>query len=371
MRKKPNSDEAMAIPANHIGAQSRIEALTDWNPNPIIELNEKKKILYTNPAAKIKFPDLHDRGSQHPALAGLSSVIDEFLNSTSEFIVFEQEILVGEACYEVQVFAFPKNCRMYIFMIDTTKRMQALQERRDLEEQLFQSQKMEALGQLSSGIAHDFNNILTSIQGNLQLLQQEAVPNTKEMKRILAALKATERAADLSKRLLSFAKRSDMEVKSISLPEFMKDMENLIKPAIGKHIDLTLSVKQPIWKISVDVNQLENALLNIAVNARDAMDLHGKLNIIAENIILTENDYHKDKFVRPGDYVRISISDSGIGIKKEILTRIFDPFFTTKLLGTGLGLSQVNSFVRQSKGYVMIDTEEGQGTTVHLYLPRV
>ena len=231
---------------------------------------------------------------------------------------------------------------------------------------------MGASGKLTGGIAHDFNNILTVIKLNLQLLLNQAQKDSKEMKMISAALEATQRAEILSKRLLSFSRHADLEPKLLNIQEFISNVE-LIKPAIGSGINLNIQIKSPIGKVYVDANQLESSILNLALNARDAMSGNGNLDIMVSNLVFTEQDFAINQNLSPGEYVKIALKDTGEGISKENLSRMFEPFFTTKEegKGTGLGLTQVYGFVTQSKGYITIDTEINKGTCINLFFPTV
>lgn len=364
-KSKPSEDSALE-------QSDRLSALTELNPNPIIELDVSLIATYQNAAARMKFPDLIRLKAKHPVLMPLAKVITEIFEMKSDFVVFEQEITVKEINYEVQIFFIRKNARIYLFMTDATSRKQAEKAKKEMAEQLFQSQKMEAIGQLTGGIAHDFNNILTVIQGNLQLLKTGFPTDSKELKRITGALEATARAAELSKRLLAFSRRGHLEPKVIVLPNFMEEMVKLLKPTLGKSIEISCKVPENVGTINVDPGQLENVILNIVVNARDAMKGQGKITIQVRNCSLSAEALMNTQ-VRPGDYVQISIQDTGSGISKEILPHIFEPFYTTKEVGkgTGLGLSQVFGFVTQSQGHVHVETEEGKGSTFHLFFPKI
>lgn len=357
--------------------QERISALTDFNPNPIIELNASLAVIYTNLAAQMKFPDLAVHTKTHPILEDLRPEISELLDGKSEYIVYERETVVDQFVYEVQIFVITKTKHVYLFITDVTKRKQAEQAKKETEEQLFQSQKMEALGKLTGGIAHDFNNILTVIKLNLQLLQNQAQKDSKEMIKISAALEATQRAEILSKRLLSFSRHADLEPKLLNIQEFISNIESLIRPAIGSGINLNIQINSPVGKVYVDANQLESSILNLAFNARDAMSGKGNLDIMVSNLVVTEQDFginqNLSPGLSPGEYVKISLRDTGQGVSKENLSRMFEPFFTTKEegKGTGLGLSQVYGFVTQSKGCITIDTEVNKGTCINLFFPRV
>jgi len=246
-------------------------------------------------------------------------------------------------------------------------------ERRRLEQQLRQSQKMEAVGQLTGGLAHDFNNLLAGIAGSLDLIQTRvAQGRVNELDRFIhAAQGAARRAAALTHRLLAFARRQTLDAKPTNVNRLVGDMEELIRRTIGPEIKLEVVGAIGIWHVSVDANQLENALLNLCINARDAMPDGGKITIETANRWLDERAAQQRELA-PGQYVSLCVSDTGIGMSKEVVARAFDPFFTTKPIGegTGLGLSMVYGFARQSGGQVRIYSELGQGTMVCIYLPR-
>jgi len=245
--------------------------------------------------------------------------------------------------------------------------------RQNAEEQLRQSQKMEALGQLTGGIAHDFNNLLTGVIGSLDLLSARiAKGRLSEIdKYIAAAKKSSERAAALTHRLLAFARQQPLDPKPTDIARLVTDMDDLIQRTIGPSIQLEVMAPPGLWTVRVDRNQLENALLNLCINARDAMQKGGKLTIESGNLQLDEHAAH-DKELPEGQYVSLCVSDTGTGMDAVTISRAFDPFYTTKPLGqgTGLGLSMTYGFARQSGGQVQISSELGKGTTVSIYLPR-
>ncbi len=243
------------------------------------------------------------------------------------------------------------------------------------EEQLRQAQKMEAVGQLTGGIAHDFNNLLTSIMGSLELLQKRVADGrTVGLDRYTTtAITSAQRAAALTQRLLAFARRQPLDPKRIDLNRLVADMEELLRRSIGPAVELDMVLSGVLWTIMCDSNQLESAILNLAINARDAMPQGGRLTIE------TQNAYLDDPYVqgqgedfRPGQYVALSVTDTGIGMSQEVIAKAFDPFFTTKPIGqgTGLGLSMLYGFIKQSDGHARIYSEPGEGTTFRLYLPR-
>jgi signal transduction histidine kinase len=261
---------------------------------------------------------------------------------------------------------------------------QALQSQIDQREQveaaLRQAQKMEAIGQLTGGVAHDFNNLLQVIIGYLDRLQRRYQPGDASPAAVAdfnrmteAALTGARRAAQLTQRMLAFSRRQPLAPRSIDVNRLVLGMSDMLRRTLGETVQLETVVSGGLWRALADENQLENALLNLAVNGRDAMAGGGKLTIEAANAALDEAycAAASDE-VQPGQYVVIAVSDSGIGMPPEVLNRVFEPFFTTKDVGqgTGLGLSQVYGFIKQSGGHVKIYSEVGEGTTVKLYLPR-
>ncbi|HEY8441581.1 MAG TPA: PAS domain S-box protein [Xanthobacteraceae bacterium] len=256
---------------------------------------------------------------------------------------------------------------------DLTERRQTQLELEKSHEQLMQSQKMEAIGHLTGGIAHDFNNMLTGISGSLELMDARlAQGRFNDFGRYIASARgAAARAAALTHRLLAFARRQSLEPKAINVNKLIASMEELVRRTVGPatHVETVLAIG--LWPTLCDPNQLENALLNLCINARDAMPNGGRITIETANSWLDERGA-RQRDMQPGQYVAICVSDTGTGMTPEVLARAFDPFFTTKPVGqgTGLGLSMIYGFARQSSGQVRIYSEVVQGTSVHLYLPR-
>ncbi|WP_330212786.1 ATP-binding protein [Pseudomonas sp. Z18(2022)] len=246
-----------------------------------------------------------------------------------------------------------------------------VQARSTAEEQLRQSQKLEAIGGLTGGVAHDFNNLLQVVAGNLHLLARHEPDNPQVQRRVSAAIAAVERGAKLTSQLLAFARRQPLSPAVYNPLRIYEGLGELLQRALGETIHIDVQLPQDPWCIHVDRNQLENALLNLAINARDAMKGEGVIRITGENIILNPPDCI-GKSINPGEYVRLAVTDSGAGMSPTILARAFEPFFTTKPdgHGTGLGLSMVFGFVRQSGGHVEVASEEGSGTVVQMYFPR-
>jgi PAS domain S-box-containing protein len=244
---------------------------------------------------------------------------------------------------------------------------------RHAEEALRQSQKMEAIGQLTGGIAHDFNNLLAVVMGSLELMQSRiARGRVNEIHRfVVTAQQAAKRAAALTHRLLAFSRRQTLSPTVTDLNHLVKSMEDLIRRTIGQQIELRVIAAGSLWMTQVDQNQLENALLNLCINARDAMPAGGRVTVETAKVLIDER-VAQEGDMSPGQYVALSVSDTGSGMTQEVMSRAFDPFFTTKPMGsgTGLGLSMIYGFAKQSGGQVRIYSEVGRGATVCIYFPR-
>jgi PAS domain S-box-containing protein len=246
-------------------------------------------------------------------------------------------------------------------------------ERIAAEEMLRQSQRLEAIGQLTGGIAHDFNNLLGVVMGNLDLLQELTPENSEAATLVKEALDACLSGAELNRRLLAFARRQPLQPKVVEINGLVGGMAKLLGRTLGEDIEIKLSLASDLWPVEIDPAQLESALTNLAVNARDPMPSGGSLVIATRNTQLDADYAEANVEVTPGDYVLLEVTDAGAGMAPEVMSRVFEPFFTTKELGkgTGLGLSMVFGFVRQSGGHIKIYSEVGFGTTVRIYLPRV
>jgi PAS domain S-box-containing protein len=250
---------------------------------------------------------------------------------------------------------------------------EAIAERKHAEDALRQSQKMEAVGQLTGGIAHDFNNLLTGIMGSLELLQRRlSQGRLSEIDRyVMAAQGAAKRAASLTHRLLAFSRRQTLDPKPTNVNRLVTGMEELIRRTVGPQITLEVVAEPGLWTALIDASQLESALLNLCINARDAMTNGGRITIETSNKWLDDRAA-RERDLPSGQYLSLSVTDTGIGMTSDVIAHAFDPFFTTKPIGqgTGLGLSMVYGFARQSGGQVRIYSEAGHGTTMCLYFPR-
>jgi len=257
------------------------------------------------------------------------------------------------------------------------ERTQALEtemaSRTNAEAALRQSQKMEAVGQLTGGIAHDFNNMLTGVIGGLDIIKRRiAAGKTDDLDRFMdAASTSAQRAAGLTARLLAFSRRQSLDAKALDVNELVHSLEELLRRTIPENIALGIVTPDKIAKAVVDANQLENAILNLAINARDAMPEGGQLTVETSLVELDEAYSIAMPDVKPGRYVMVAVSDTGVGMPPEVLEKVFDPFFTTKPIGqgTGLGMSMVYGFARQSGGQVRVHSRPGEGTSVKIYLP--
>jgi nitrogen-specific signal transduction histidine kinase/CheY-like chemotaxis protein len=247
-------------------------------------------------------------------------------------------------------------------------------DQRAVEEALRQSQKMEAVGQLTGGIAHDFNNLLQGITGSLDLVQKRiSQGRLGEVERFISgAMTSANRASALTHRLLAFSRRQPLDPRPVRTNPLVISMEDLLRRTLGERVELELVLAGGLWLTRCDPNQLESAILNLAINARDAMPAGGKLVIETCNTHLDSRYAAQQHDVKPGQYVCVSVTDTGSGMSAEIIDKAFEPFFTTKPIGqgTGLGLSMIYGFAQQSEGNAKIYSEVGRGTTVKLYLPR-
>jgi two-component system cell cycle sensor histidine kinase/response regulator CckA len=256
---------------------------------------------------------------------------------------------------------------------DITERKRAEEEKLSLQEQLRQSQKMEAIGKLAGGVAHDFNNLLTVIKGYSQLSLLDLKENNPLRGHIQEIEKATQQATDLTRQLLTFSRRQVLDFKVLDLNAFLKGLEKMLRRIIGENIELVTHLEENLGRVKIDPSQIEQVIFNLAVNARDAMPSGGKLTVETANVELDEVYAHTHVGVTPGCYVSLSVSDTGVGMSQEEKEKAFEPFFTTKGKGkgAGLGLSMVYGIVKQSNGNIGVYSEPGRGTTFKINLPRI
>jgi PAS domain S-box-containing protein len=311
---------------------------------------------------------------EHPDDGGMTRAQVNKLGASDTTVRFESRFRHRDGSYRwLSWTGVPDQNCIYAVARDVTAEKAAAERLKVTEEALLQSQKMEAVGQLTGGIAHDFNNLLTGIVGSLDLLQTRLNQGRTDnvARYINAAMTSANRAAALTHRLLAFARRQPLIPKSVDANQLVVSLEDLLRRTIGETIDLAIAAADDLWFTLCDPNQLESALLNLAINARDAMPDGGKLTIATSNARI-EGVIADSPALSPGDYVCISVTDTGTGMSAEVAARAFDPFFTTKPIGqgTGLGLSMIYGFARQSDGHVTIDSKLGRGTSIRLYLPR-
>ncbi len=253
-----------------------------------------------------------------------------------------------------------------VFALDTT-------EQRALQENLAQSQKMQAIGQLAGGVAHDFNNVLTAIIGYSDLLLANHRPTDPSFQDIMQIKQNANRAAGLVRQLLAFSRRQTLRPQTLQLNDVLSELQMLLRRLVGEPIALDVVHSRDLWLIKADLNQFEQVIVNLVVNARDAMPHGGKITLRTRNFPAAECENLKDRGVAPADYVLVEVQDTGHGVPAEVLDKIFEPFFTTKEVGkgTGLGLSMVYGIVKQTGGYVFCDSEPGKGATFRILLPRL
>jgi two-component system, cell cycle sensor histidine kinase and response regulator CckA len=255
---------------------------------------------------------------------------------------------------------------------DITERRQAEEENRKLELQLVQAQKMEAVGRLAGGVAHDFNNMLSVIMGHAEIALTQTRPDDPRYDDLQEILKAAARSAGLTRQLLAFARRQTVSPKVLDLNETVAGMLKMLRRLIGEDIDLAWLPGRELWHVKIDPSQIDQMLANLAVNARDAIGGVGKVIIATANVTLSEEECRDRQSVGPGEYVVLTVSDTGTGMSRDVLNHIFEPFYTTKDVGkgTGLGLSTVFGIVKQNDGFIEVSSETGTGTVFRIYLPK-
>jgi len=382
---------------------ARYDAVVNSAPDAILTLDVQGLIQLANPSAAREFGyALRELvGLEMTALLDAPETWNELWTNVLEGNVMHRPVEVtarrkdGSASFlEVSAARWQSDTRVFVTAIlrDVNERRaaeealrhlnQTLEERVEertqellrAEDQLRQAQKMEAVGQLTGGIAHDFNNLLAGIVGSLDLMQTRITQGrTETVERYAkAAMSSAQRAAALTHRLLAFARRQPLDPKPVNANQLIASMEDLLRRTIGPLHALEIVTAGGLWTTLCDPNQLESAILNLAINARDAMPDGGQLTIETSNAYLDEAYAGAQPDLRPGQYVAICISDTGTGMPPDVIERVFEPFFTTKPMGqgTGLGLSMVYGFAKQSEGHVKIYSEVGQGTTIRIYLPR-
>ncbi len=363
-------------------SEERYRTVAETATDAILTIDEESTILFANPAAEKVFGYSAQelQGQKITRLMPESmrnahlSALRRYVETGRKHMAWQGVEIRGlhksgrEIPLEASFGEFRRNGR-HLF----TGIVRDVSERRQLEEQFRQSQKMEAVGRLAGGIAHDFNNLLTVIKGYGDLLLDELGPNERLHRAADEIYKAADRAASLTRQLLAFSRRQVMELRVLNLNDVVGSMDKMLRRLIGEDIDLLTFLEPALGQTKADPGQIEQVLMNLAVNARDAMPHGGKLTIETSNAGLDESYVRRKGTVHPGPYVMLAVSDNGCGMDEETQGRIFEPFFTTKEpgKGTGLGLATVYGIIKQSSGYIWVYSEVGRGTTFKIYLPRV
>jgi signal transduction histidine kinase/CheY-like chemotaxis protein len=366
--------ESANLLADAMNAKSEVELILSTISDGVFTLDRYWCVRYVNNAALRYLQRSREEmlgatlWSLFPGLReGEAGERIEFAIRTAQDVDFSANYQPLNAWYEMRCYPFAGGLTVYFR--DVTAQ-------RETEEKLRQSQKLEALGQLTGGIAHDVNNLLTVILGNFEMLMMNAEERRDsgrtDLEMARAGLRAGESASHLMHRLLAFSRRQPLSPQVLEISEMLGSLEPLLRRTIGEQIVLRICWQQSLWRAMVDPVELENAILNLAINARDAMPGGGRLTIEAVNVQIDRVYAAVAGLESTGDFIMLSVADSGIGMTRDVIARAFDPFFTTKHpgQGTGLGLSMVYGFAKQSGGHAMIDSEPGQGTIVRLYLPR-
>jgi PAS domain S-box-containing protein len=358
-------------------SQQRFQAIMDHAPVQVAEKDLEGRYVFVNRA----FEQRH--GVSAADILG-KTAYDLFAREQADLhTALDQDVVAAKAPIQREIaMTTPAGQRTMLFIkfphIDATGNVTGVgaigadvSDLKQAEVQLAHAQKMEAIGQLTGGVAHDFNNLLTAILLNTDVLA-DRIPDERLRPLAEATRTAAERGADLTKRLLAFGRRQTLEPRPTDVNGLIRGMEQLMRRTLGEHIAITIHAADDLWPAKVDPGQLESAVVNLGVNARDAMPHGGRITIETANVELDEGYAAMDPDVGAGEYVMIAVSDTGTGMPSDVVARAFEPFFTTKDVGkgTGLGLSMVYGFVKQSGGHARIYSEPGVGTVVRLYLPR-
>ncbi len=367
-------------------SEQRYRTLTEWSPEPMA-VHRDGKIIYANPASvrMIGAQTVEDLIGKpildfvHPDFRQI--VIERVRASVERGVpspMIEEKIIrmdgsVIDAEVQTIPIVYDGQPAVQFAMRDVTARNRAQAERDELERKLLQAQKMEAVGNLTGGIAHDFNNLLAVILGRLEMTRSELDDRPELQEWIDASIKATNRGATLTRSMLAFSRLQPLQMVRIDVAAALREIVALLQRTLGEAIEIKEIYAPDVWTFEADPAQLQTALLNLALNARDAMPDGGKLTIEAHNVRLDADYAARNADVTAGDYVAVAVSDTGSGMTADVIEHAFEPFFTTKDVGkgSGLGLSMVYGYVRQSGGHVKIYSEVGSGTTITLYFPRV
>lgn len=349
-------------------AEARAEYLASFpelNPNPVLAFDAAARLTYANPAAAVLARSFEVPGIEALFPPELAQIVTDCLAHNTprlRLLTTHGRRTLSWSFYPIAVHGV-----VHCYVGEVTQQI-------ELEEQLRQSQKLEALGRLAGGVAHDFNNILSVILMNAALLQEEGAltPELQECAHQIA--QAAERAANLTRQLLAFSRRQKPQLQPLDLNEVVSGLGKMLQRIIGEDITLQMRLQPGGAPLRADPGMLEQVLMNLAVNARDAMPRGGLLEIVVETVCLQSDDRRKDgpPGRREGDFVRLTVRDTGCGIPSHLLPKIFEPFFTTKEVGkgTGLGLATVHGIVQQHDGWIEVESQEGAGTAFHVYLPR-
>lgn len=370
---------ALAARSEAEASRKRITNILESIADGFIALDQHWRFTYVNAEAERMLRRGRDQllgrsiWEEFPELVG-STFFREYHRAAVQQVPVEFEGLSFQSDAWIETRVYPSREGLAIWSRDVTKRKEVEEALRHSEEQLRQAQKMEAIGRLAGGIAHDFNNLLTAIKGHAELLLAEIDESSSKRADIEEIWKASERAAALTRQLLAFSRQQVSQPRVLNLNDVVNEIGSMLGRLIGEDVELVLLPDPDLGYVMADPGQMEQVLMNLAVNARDAMPRGGRLTIETSNVELADDFPHRFAYdVRPGPYVMISVTDTGVGMDKEVQKRIFEPFFTTKEKGkgTGLGLSTVYGIVQQSGGYIWVDSRLGQGTTFKIYLPRV
>lgn len=349
---------------------STLESITD----SLLTLDETWHITYMNPAAeRVLHRSKADLEGKH--------IWSEFESHPGQPIrtLCEKAVATGET-QSAEIYYAPLGIWMAVRLYPSANGLslyfQDISEKRALEEKLQQAQRLEAVGHLTGGVAHDFNNLLTVIMGNMELVIDKLPDASPLLQPIQTALQAADRGAEMTNHLLAFSRKQALKPKPVNLGDLMGDVAAILHRLLGEHITIKFLKSPDLWTAEIDPAQFENAIINLSVNARDAMPEGGQLLIETTNFIMEDTSYPLDggdESIAVGDYVMVSVSDTGSGMPPEVVEKAFEPFYTTKDVGkgSGLGLSMVYGLVKQSGGHIRIYSEVGVGTSVKIYLPRV